>query len=50
GNARERMRITQAARRRVLAEHTWEHRITTLLDHMRGIYGTPTRAPLSPTA
>ncbi len=45
-NPRERIRVIQAARRRVLAEHTWEHRIKTLLEHMRSVYGTPARVPL----
>ena len=35
-----RMRIVRAARRRVLAEHTWEHRLRRLLDRMRQTYGT----------
>lgn len=40
----ERRRILTAARQRVLACHTWQHRLQTLLDCMRSIYGTP-RAP-----
>lgn len=43
----ERTRITQAARRRVLAEHTWEHRLQALLQCMYGVYGTPSRVPVS---
>ncbi len=35
----ERQRITAAARTRVLAEHTWDHRLLTLLAHMRSVYG-----------
>ncbi len=35
----ERERITTAARQRVLAEHTWDHRLQSLLQHMRTIYG-----------
>lgn len=41
GHPPERRRIAEAARRRVLAEHTWEHRLQALLDRMREIYGTP---------
>lgn len=37
----ERKRLVTAARRRVLACHTWAHRLKTLLDEMRAIYGTP---------
>lgn len=37
----ERTRIAQAARRRILAEHTWQHRLQTLLEHLRAVYGTP---------
>ncbi|WP_353116444.1 glycosyltransferase [Nitratidesulfovibrio sp.] len=39
----ERARVVAAARRRILAEHTYEHRLRTLLDHMRRIFG-PARA------
>ncbi len=35
----ERQKITTAARERVLAEHTWDHRVLTLLTHMRSVYG-----------
>ncbi len=35
----ERQRITTAARNRVLAEHTWDHRLESLLSHMRHVYG-----------
>ncbi len=35
----ERKRITQAARQRVLAEHTWEHRLQDLLRSMQQVYG-----------
>lgn len=38
-HSNQRSRIAAAARQRVLAEHTWEHRIQTLLGHMRQIYG-----------
>ncbi len=34
-----RQSITTAARRRVLAEHTWDHRLQSLLQHMRSVYG-----------
>lgn len=34
----ERQLIAQAGRRRVLAEHTWEKRILTLIDTMKSIY------------
>ena len=37
----ERRRITQAARQRVLACHTWQHRLQTMLERMREVYGTP---------
>ena len=37
----ERKRLAAAGRRRVLACHTWAHRLKTLLDEMRAIYGTP---------
>jgi len=37
----ERRRLTQAARRRVLACHTWQHRLQTMLARMREVYGTP---------
>lgn len=37
----ERQRIVQAARQRVLACHTWQHRLQTMLEHMREVYGTP---------
>uniref|UniRef100_B8DPC0 CgeB family protein n=1 Tax=Nitratidesulfovibrio vulgaris (strain DSM 19637 / Miyazaki F) TaxID=883 RepID=B8DPC0_NITV9 len=39
----DRARVVAAARRRILAEHTYEHRLRTLLDHMRRIFG-PARA------
>ncbi len=35
----ERTRITTAARKRVLAEHTWDHRLKTLLENMQQVYG-----------
>ncbi|OMQ06242.1 hypothetical protein BW722_00750 [Lawsonia intracellularis] len=35
----QRKSIASAARQRVLAEHTWEHRLQTLLEHMRQTYG-----------
>ena len=34
-------RIVQAARQRVLACHTWQHRLQTMLERMREVYGTP---------
>lgn len=37
----ERQRIVQAARQRVLACHTWQHRLQTMLERMREVYGTP---------
>ena len=37
----ERKRLVEAGRRRVLACHTWAHRLRSLLDEMRAIYGTP---------
>lgn len=42
----ERERLIRAGRGRVLSCHTWAHRLKTLLDEMRAIYGTP--APGSP--
>lgn len=39
----ERQRVAHAARQRVLAEHTWQHRLQTLLAHMREIFATPCR-------
>ena len=36
----ERQRVITAARRRVLAEHSWEHRLQSLLAQMRSVYGT----------
>lgn len=44
----QRRRLTAAARRRVLACHTWKHRLQVLLEHMRRVYGTP--APSRPAA
>ncbi len=38
----ERRKVATAARKRVLARHTWEHRLQVLLEQMRNIYGTPT--------
>ncbi len=35
----ERDAIVKASRRRVLEEHTWEHRLQTLLNRMREVYG-----------
>lgn len=37
----ERQSIALRARERVLACHTWAHRLQTLLEHMRQVYGTP---------
>ena len=42
----ERHNIATAARRRVLACHTWQHRLQTMLAHMRTIFGT--HAPQAP--
>ena len=39
-----RKKLVTAARRRVLACHTWAHRLETLLAEMRAIYGTPAAA------
>lgn len=41
----ERQRLAQAARRRVLACHTWAHRLQTMLEEMRAIYGIPGESP-----
>lgn len=38
----ERRAVAQAARRRILAEHTYEHRVETLLHSMKRIYGQAT--------
>lgn len=38
---RARHAIVTAARRRVLACHTWQHRLQTMLACMREVYGTP---------
>ena len=35
----ERQAVVAAARKRVLAEHTWEHRLQQLLARMRQVYG-----------
>ena len=43
----ERESLAVAGRRRVLACHTWSHRLKTLLEEMRAIYGTP--APGQPS-
>lgn len=37
----ERQRITLNARKRILAHHTWAHRLQTMLEHLRAVYGTP---------
>ena len=36
-----RRRIAEAARQRVLAEHTYSHRLQTIIARMREVYGTP---------
>ena len=38
-NPAERERVAQAARARILAEHTYEHRVETLCAAMRRVYG-----------
>ncbi len=38
-NPQKRAHIASAARKRVLAEHTWEHRLAKLLQDMRSVYG-----------
>ena len=40
-NHAERQTVALRARKRVLACHTWAHRLQTLLQHMRQVYGTP---------
>ena len=40
-NHTERQAVARRARKRVLACHTWAHRLQTLLQHMRQVYGTP---------
>ncbi len=39
-NPKERRLVAEAARRRVLAEHTWDHRLLELARAMREIYGS----------
>ena len=41
GHPQERRRIVTAARQRVLTCHTWQHRLQTMLERMREVYGTP---------
>ncbi|MDR3357769.1 MAG: DUF3880 domain-containing protein [Desulfovibrio sp.] len=41
---RSRREIIRAGRRRVLACHTWRHRLAELLEKMRRVYGTPAPA------
>ena len=43
----ERRKMAAAGRRRVLACHTWEHRLQVLLEQMRSIYGTPATGKMS---
>ncbi len=38
-NENERKKVISAARKRVLAEHTWENRVEKMVKIMRGIYG-----------
>ncbi len=38
-NSSQRIQIAKAARKRVLAEHTWAHRLQTLLHDMQQVYG-----------
>lgn len=40
-NPGQRARIAEAARKRVLAEHTYAHRLQTLIARMREVYATP---------
>ena len=40
-NPAERARIAKAARLRVLAEHTYAHRLQTLIARMREVYAAP---------
>lgn len=40
-NPAERRKIAEAGRKRVLACHSWRHRLQVMLDRMREIYGTP---------
>lgn len=37
----ERQRIATAARKRILGEHTWQHRLQSMLQHLRAVYGIP---------
>lgn len=39
GNAAQRTKISAAARRRIVAEHTYEHRVTELCRVMRSTFG-----------
>ncbi len=38
-NPSKRQKITKAARKRVLGEHTWGHRLQSLLEQMQQVYG-----------
>ena len=38
-DAEARRAVTRAAHKRILAEHTYEHRVAALVRHMRRIYG-----------
>lgn len=42
----ERQRITYSARKRILAQHTWAHRLQSMLGHLRAVYGTPSGGQL----
>lgn len=46
-HAAQRKRVAAAARARVLSEHTWTHRLRTLLAAMRDIYGIRKMTPRS---
>lgn len=35
----ERRKIATAARHRVLGEHTWDHRVTAMMGHLKSLYG-----------
>lgn len=35
----ERQKIVATARQRVLKEHTWDHRVKAMMDHLKALYG-----------
>lgn len=49
-HAEKRRHMTEAGRKRVVACHTWTHRLVKLLAVMREVYGTPAPAPIKDEA